>query len=113
MLLFRRIKTANARTDKNTNFVAIDFFQINSAIFQSLPGGKYSKLGKTIRPANFFRCWKRRRWIKVFYFCRNLTIESRRIKMRNAIDAALACDDIFPKGFEVITKRPNKSKTSD
>ena len=52
-------------------------------------------------------------WVEVFHFARELAVETGGVELRDAGDAALAGDEVFPAFLSADAERADKSYTRD
>ena len=97
MLLLDGVEAADAGADEHPDLVAVDLFQIETGIQQRVMPGGDAELGVTIRAAHILGRRKSGQGIEVFHLTRDLGVELGHIEERDAVDAALAREDVLPQ----------------
>src|SRR5262245_32108756 len=72
-----------------------------------------AKLGESVRAPGVFGGRESRAGLEVADFTGDLGIERRRVEVGDALDAALACNDLLPQGRNVIAQRSHSPQASD
>jgi hypothetical protein len=75
--------------------------------------GPDAELAVTIGAADFFGRGKGGGGIEISDFGGNLAIERRGIEMTDAVHAAVAGEQAFPKGFDIRAERRGKAQAGD
>ena len=107
VLFCNGLEPANAGADENAALVGVDLVEVDSGIPDGLPGGMYTELGITISAPDILGRGKSGGNIKVFYLGSDLSIETRRVKGGDLIDAAASRDEVRPKGIQVVAHGRN------
>ena len=98
-------QAADARPNEHPRLVPVNLVQVQARVQQGLVGGEDGELGEAIRPPDILRRGEGRGGIEVVDFRRNPAVEGRGVEGGDGVDAALAVEDVFPKGLGGVPER--------
>jgi hypothetical protein len=75
--------------------------------------GINAELRITVRAPDFLRRRKRRERIKIFHLAGDLRVERRRVEGGDAVNAALAGNEVVPERFEFVSQRRHDAQAGD
>src|SRR5437762_9556910 len=102
-LVLERFQSADAAADNHAEAVPIHFLEIDAAVLDRHLRSGHGQLNKTIRAPDVFGIVEKVFWIEVAHFTADFAIVVRGVEGLNPADAALAFNQIFPKGLETIS----------
>src|SRR5882724_1578765 len=112
-LVAGRLQSADAGAEDAADFIAIFFCEIEAGIQERLMSGENAELRIAVRATDIFRRWKCRRRVEIFHFTGDLRVEIRGVEGGNFINAALAGNQIFPEGFNLVSQRRHDAEAGD
>src|SRR5437868_2178791 len=89
-ILIGTIVAADAGTEENADFVAIEFIEVHARILDGLPPGIDGKLGEPIRATHFLGRGKGGRGIEVLDLRGNLSVVILRVKRGDFVHPTVA-----------------------
>src|SRR5438477_1371968 len=102
-LVLERFQSADAAADNHAEAVPIHFLEIDAAVLDRHLRSGHGQLNKTIRAPDVFGVVEKVFWIEVAHFTADFAIVVRGVEGLNPADAALAFNQILPKGLETIS----------
>ena len=113
VLLLMGGQPTDATADHDAETGGIDLAEIHPGIIQGHFGGSHSEPGIPVAALAILGHFEKRDVIEILHFSPDLAGISGGIKLRDLAHPAFSGDEVFPKGFDIISYRGNDAHTSD
>lgn len=113
MLVLGGPQPANAGADENAHFVPVGLLEVEPRVLEGLPAGVDAEMAEAVGAANLLRAGESGSGVEIPNFSGDLAVVAIDIEQRDAIDAALAGEDVLPKGGGVVAEGRDDSQPSD